>query len=486
MENKSLELNKNIQEKIEDDLTLAESEPKGLDVTKGVEEVQQMETPCPIAVEKMDVVEQVLNTIGSGSADDSTIPTDDEDALLNSQPVETVNKDQIAESKQPTNRVKLTGAARKRMKQYVDDGIDIETARILCLKPMRETRKEVRALIGGRKRVRSDGSTPPTAKQPAKRTAEAAADGTPCKIDGGRLSKPATAIPAHLPKPAAPTYKDIVATFKIGVIPPDFPTTRWTDEQLHSIKRSILYKIVEMKKGPLKPSFSNSSFKPGWISFVCDDKETVQWMETHVPEIKPWEGAVLKVVAEDKVPKAQVFVGYFPDKEDTSSDFILGLVEAQNRDLSVEYWKVLNSVVKGGVVEITLSIDPISADVLKRKNYRVKFEFGTALVRPTRQNMGVRDKLEAAKAPIPATSVVSGNCVSKKPTNSDDMPSCSKNVSRPISIGQNNQKAKSKAPTVRGNDRPRKWERNSAEEEVLLSSNRGRKVAKRAGKLTKR
>lgn len=471
------------QEQIEVDLSLVEIEPQGQDFTRDKNKVQPMDTLGSDSAANMDVVEQVVVTSGPHVTDDSTIPTDDEDALLNSQPKETVPAES-AESKQSTNnRVKLTGAARKRMKQFVEDGIDTETARILCQKPMRETRKEVKALTGSRKRVRSDGSTPPATNQPAKRTTGAAADGTPLKVDSGKLKKPATIVPEKPQKTtAAPSYKDVVAAMKIGVIPPDFPTTRWSDEQLHSIKRSILYKIVELKKGPLKPNFSNCSFKPGWISFVCDDKETVQWMETYVPEIKPWDGAVLKVVAEDEVPKAQVFVGYFPDKEDTSSTFILGMVEAQNRDLSVEYWKVLNNVVKGGVVEITLSIDPISAEVLKQKNYRVKFEFGTALVRPTRQPSVVeRKKLETTTATVSATSAKSDKSASK-PKSSDDKPGCSKHVPRPISIGDNNQKAKNKAPTAPMSNRPKKWERHSAEHAALLNSNRGRKVAKRAKK----
>lgn len=439
------------------------------------------------SVEAMDVVQHAEDHMDP-IAVVTNIPTDEEDALLNSQPVESVKvQSPSAESKPVTERVKLCGAARKRLRTYLDEGIDIETARKLCVKPMREARKEVNELTVKRKRVRSDGSSPPEKKHPAKRTADMDVDGTPRKADKGKIIVPVSAMPAtqhQLQSQAAPSYKETVETTKIGVIPPDFPKTRWSDKQLEAIQSAVKDKIRELRKGVVKPAFSSCSFKPGWLSFGCRDTSTVQWLETHVPTLKPWSDAKLKVAAESDVPKAQVFVGYFPEKKDTSNEEILELIEGQNCELSVEYWKVLNRVIKGAIIELTLSIDPISSDLLKRKNHNVNYGYGSALIRPTRQQnevrRGITSTVKAATSTAPAKSSDGGT---HAPAKLDDKPGCSKDTVKPSSFRPPlNIKARKQDPNRSKSDRPKKWERNSAEEAALLNTNRGRKVAKRAAK----
>lgn len=452
------------------------------------------EIPClVIAEEEMDAVLQTEVT--EPNVVEQNIPTDEEDELLNSQPKSSENeKEKVkipgVQTNPVSDRVKLSGAARIRLRKYLNEGIDIDNARRLCQMPMREARSEVRDLLSTRKRVRSDGSTPPEVKRPSKWAAGIDADGTPRKAATTRPAKPAPPMQTvHKPQQqekAAPSYKDAVSTTKIGVIPPDFPKTRWSDEQLRAIQQAVLGKIVELRKGVIKPSFSSCTFKPGWLVFVCRDNDTVEWLGTHVPTLKPWNDAELKVVAEDDVPKARIVVGYFPEQAETSNEMILGLLEGQNTDLSVGYWKVLKRIIRGGIVELTISIDPISADVLQQKGHRVNYGYGSALVRPTRPQTEVeRGVARTVMATTSANKAKSDNGAKLSTNSSDDKPCCSKGISKPSSFSKPAGNT-AKSGSVRSqSDRPRKWERSSTEESALLNSNRGRKVAKRAIKHTK-
>lgn len=434
-------------------------------------------------IEPMEVA-QVTEDLGP-IMNVADIPTEEEDELLNSQPKESVIVEEPGVKTPVSEKVRLSGAARKRLKMYLDDGIDIKVARKLCTKPMREARKEISELKLNRKRVRSDGSTPPDAKQQPKRAADIDVDGTPRKVSSGSITKPTATLPSlQQQQQKAPSYKEVTATTKIGVIPPDFPNSRWSNEQLEAIQSAVLDKIYDLRKGTMKPSFSSCTFKPGWLTFACSDDETVQWLKTHMPTLKPWSDAVLKVVAEDEVPKAQIFVGYFPEKADKSTEKIIGLMEGQNRDLSIEYWKVLKRVVKGGVVELTLSIDPVSADMLKSKGHKVNYGYGSVLIRPTRpQNEVVRGLPNKAKAATSTLVATSSKGVSSNPTKLDEQPSCSKDTAKPSSFRPPlKKKADKKSPNKSESGRRRKWERNSAEESALLNTNRGKKMAKRASK----
>ncbi|KNC20642.1 hypothetical protein FF38_06892 [Lucilia cuprina] len=64
-----------------------------------------------------------------------------------------------------------------------------------------------------------------------------------------------------------------------------------------------------------------------------------------------------------EVPRAELYVGYFPEKSETETSRVLSLIEGQNTPLSIKYWKVS----KGNILEIIFATDPTSAFKLKEK-----------------------------------------------------------------------------------------------------------------------
>ncbi|XP_053961872.1 uncharacterized protein LOC128865629 [Anastrepha ludens] len=178
------------------------------------------------------------------------------------------------------------------------------------------------------------------------------------------------------------SYKDAACSTKLGIIPPNYPTTIWSTEKLTAIQHAILEAIRKKQTGPAKPKFNSCSFRPGYIviSCVCDD--TANWLKEAVPKLKPWKYAQLKIVQEADIPRSQIFVGHFPELDSTSTEDIISLLDGQNEGLNTNDWRVLNRVRKGTVVEITVAIDPISTEVIKTLNNCLNYGFGKTQLRP--------------------------------------------------------------------------------------------------------
>ncbi|KAL7726498.1 hypothetical protein ACLKA6_001120 [Drosophila palustris] len=82
------------------------------------------------------------------------------------------------------------------------------------------------------------------------------------------------------------------------------------------------------------------------------------------------------------MPRSQIYVGYFPKTEKCSNEDILQLLEGQNSALRIGDWRTLNRVERGKHVELTLSVDPVSDDLLKSQGYTLCYGFGLVNVRP--------------------------------------------------------------------------------------------------------
>lgn len=190
---------------------------------------------------------------------------------------------------------------------------------------------------------------------------------------------------------SVPTLAETVRSIKIGILPPDFPEVIWTTEQITAVQKSILDRVFEGRTGPVKPHFAGHKFMPGWLKINCLDNETVAWLRSEVPALQPWEGAALKVVDEADVPRSKIFVGYFPSSASWQDDRILGQIEAQNADLRVSEWRVLNRLQKGDLVELAVALDPLSADTVEKLGYKVFYGFGWALFRQRHRGNRTKD-----------------------------------------------------------------------------------------------
>lgn len=290
-------------------------------------------------------------------------------------------------SKSPNaDRLKLCGSARKRLKIYLQQGMEIENARVLCQKPMKEVRNELKELKTPKKRKYSHESNQDEISPPKGDVVENVS--TPrTSIDGSiEANNINVELETNMSNKPHSNADEII---RLAVIPSDYPNTIWTDEKLKLIQTAVLDKIIECKKGNLKPQFAGCSYKPGWLLFKCKGHNSELWVREHVPTLKPWQDAKLKVVSEEEIPKSEIFVGYFPEKPETLTSRILSLIEGQNEDLSVEFWKVLNRISKNKIEEITFAIDPSSICKLKELGYHISYGYGTVHIRPTKRQYGV-------------------------------------------------------------------------------------------------
>lgn len=130
-----------------------------------------------------------------------------------------------------------------------------------------------------------------------------------------------------------------------------------------------------------RPKFLNAQRRPGWLALMCADKITVQWLKSHISSIKPWANATLKIVEEAEIPKSEIFTTYIPGSLDYTNDRILTLIEAQNETLNATNWRVLRRTDTSPMVELTLSVDYLSAEAIKAMGCAVSYRFGHIVMR---------------------------------------------------------------------------------------------------------
>ncbi|XP_053945535.1 uncharacterized protein LOC128855012 [Anastrepha ludens] len=290
------------------------------------------------------------------------------------------------------------------------------------------------------------------------------------------------------------SYKDAACSTKLGIIPPDYPTTVWSTERLTAIQHAILEAIRKKQTGAAKPKFNSCTFRPGYIVISCGCDDTANWLKEVVPKLKPWKDAQLKIVQEADIPRPQIFVGHFPELDSPSTEDIISLLDGQNEGLNTNDWRVLNRVRKGTVVEITIAIDPISAEVIKTSNNWLNYGFGKTQLRP--KSKGPIDPPKVTEQdPDPSAKQSSEEAGTLTPTASiaqDDKASCPRHEpKKPTTSGtwrHNVAEGIRMRPPLQADKKAhshkkdRRGDQMSAEEAVLLKSNRGKKksaIAKR-------
>jgi hypothetical protein len=278
---------------------------------------------------------------------------------------DSVNVEDTAQLQESVERLKLrdkrlSGAARKRLRWLLKQGIPEDQARSQAAKPIDPEGR-------GSKRPRSDGSTPEAAnkKRPIPTGAELPRD------------------TSKAPKDTAPiSFKQAVEGKKVGILHQGFPKDCLSNDQLKAIQEAILQKIVDLEEGSVKPKFLGSTYRAGWMVLNCANEATAKWLFEHVGTLSPWEGAKLKAVEEKDLPKAIIVNAFFPDSVEDNNERILKLLRGQNDGLSTADWRILRRTQEGSAVHLTMSIDGPSCENLKKTGYKASFKFGQVGIRP--------------------------------------------------------------------------------------------------------
>ncbi|XP_046671012.1 uncharacterized protein LOC124361020 [Homalodisca vitripennis] len=152
-----------------------------------------------------------------------------------------------------------------------------------------------------------------------------------------------------------------LAGIRVGVLHSNFPETLLTTEQMEEIQSFILEAIVEEQEGPYSPRFYGINRRQGVLIFTCENTETAEWLKGKQDSLKPWEGASLKIVPEEEIPRARIATVYLPDSIHETTDKIMKFLKGQNKELSVGEWNVLRRSDEGKSVLLTLAVDCATA-----------------------------------------------------------------------------------------------------------------------------
>ncbi|GJQ67895.1 hypothetical protein Trydic_g16655 [Trypoxylus dichotomus] len=93
--------------------------------------------------------------------------------------------------------------------------------------------------------------------------------------------------------------------------------------------------------GP-EPKFSDDRHRAGMLSAACVDAGTCSWLADVVRNCAPWDGAKLKLVREDDLPKPIKALVWIPGPQ-MESDQILHRLKVQNQKLPMSSWRVAST-----------------------------------------------------------------------------------------------------------------------------------------------
>lgn len=288
----------------------------------------------------------------------------------------------------------LSGAGKKRFKRLVDSGVEPDEARRLALIPL-DTPNLDPAKRFRNSESNSSGENPRPKKQ-----------GRPL---GPKLSLGVKSVQHRLEQYGAgssgqskgtesrvkPSFKEVLTSVKVGILPKDYPNAELTFEQLIATQKAVLNNVVHQRKEKVKPKFGNCLLRPGYLVIICKNQETSDWLKNTISNIRPWEGANLVAVDEDQIPQPETLIGFFPMSAEDSNEDILALLEAQKDGLIVDSWKIfLRKIINKRHVELTFSVDGVSMKTLKGCDFVLDYKFGNAPIRKKLPKKPDSDKMD--------------------------------------------------------------------------------------------
>ncbi|XP_055712229.1 uncharacterized protein LOC129807164 [Phlebotomus papatasi] len=340
------------------------------------------------SAQKAKVDESVIATEDSSAkqeeVDDCVLVTEDS-AAQETKENEVVESKDIGEVKNSTpsvgEKIKLSGAARKRYKWLVSQGHPLgHETKWLAAHPTLEI---FEAMKNRFKDTSSEqlGSTDESKEK--RETVHVGDNSSAKKLDD--------------------SFKEATGSVPIGILSSNYPNQSLTTEQMLTVQKCVMDRILEQANKELKPQFSGCNFKMGWMLFDCSNRSTAEWLKGIVDDLQPWQGASLKAVEASDIPRLHVIKGYFPNSAEKTSEAILGYVAAQNDGLEAQKWGVIRRETEGSGVLITLSIDHSAAEQLKKCSFKIHYQFGTVQLKSKgslRENyVESRRKRKASTAP---------------------------------------------------------------------------------------
>lgn len=189
--------------------------------------------------------------------------------------------------------------------------------------------------------------------------------------------------PVNPPKrKAGMSYRDAVTGIKVAITAANFPEVELTLEQLNKVDDAIMNAVEAIPLDGIRVSFSYCSYKPGYMILTCVNEESKKWITSTIPTLTPWEGAKLKCMDGDDLPKPFIHLVWIPGQVEITPKSILERMMRQNEGMCTTNWVVVNDLKNEKGHTLTVSVDAKSEKYLKERDYSVYLRFGKVTFRP--------------------------------------------------------------------------------------------------------
>lgn len=293
------------------------------------------------------------------------------------------------------HHTRLNGAARKRYKRMVGDGMNPEEAYRLARIPLQTPNSEKRARNADPSESNSSGENPRKKKNlfplEPKLGSNRPTLGKFSVQDRLKVnSNVRSGRDETTQSDNNPTYSAVVQYIRVGIVPKNYPDVELSSPQLLATRKAILAKVVQQRKEKVKPKFGQCSFRTGHLILVCKNQETADWLKSIVSTLTITGEVELIALDEKKIPRPEIIIGFFPVSAEDSTDEILALLESQNDELYTDEWRIKErNIINQLHVELIFTVDGASMNTIRKCEFVLDYKFGNA---PLRRKLPMKNK----------------------------------------------------------------------------------------------
>lgn len=156
----------------------------------------------------------------------------------------------------------------------------------------------------------------------------------------------------------------------------NFPEEKLSKDDVLKLQKRIVDEIVKAEDRT-RLQFRESYHKGGALVLICDNEDCRAWLMETVPKLSVGgDKRLVSVDYKDHLQSTRVVLTPPDHMAGRDVKQIMELVGAQNCDIKIDEWRVVNDNEKKGYRTITLLIDKHSATSLKNMHWKISLGLG--------------------------------------------------------------------------------------------------------------
>ncbi|GJQ68337.1 hypothetical protein Trydic_g16931 [Trypoxylus dichotomus] len=198
------------------------------------------------------------------------------------------------------------------------------------------------------------------------------------------------------------SYSRALTDIRMAIVPENYPESSIFQEQAELIRNCILQELGKLNVGAPEPKFSEVRHRAGMLRAACVDAGTCSWLAGVVRNCALWDGAKLKLVREDDLPKPIKALVWIPGPQ-MESHQILHRFKVQNQKLPMSSWRVVSTKADPKGQQMVVAMDESSWKVLQNTYHgRLYLQFSSVsfrlLGRKTKEQAKARERMDTIVA----------------------------------------------------------------------------------------